>query len=166
TCQPIQPIVLHLPQLKRLEVREPCDIFHLVQAAPNLRRLKIDFSCLNIILNYVSTCELLQKRIVYLEIINFHDGDLIQLDTIAQKLNNLRDLSLWLEDPQAIIDSLILQVLLLWKDNNIRCLCIRGLLTDEVSKNLRQWLINHSHLHQENSFFVEHEKNWIVIWLQ
>ncbi|CAF1041045.1 unnamed protein product [Rotaria sordida] len=166
TSQSTQPIVLHLPKLKRLYVKGTYEIFHLVQAAPNLEHLQIDFNCLNIVLNDVSTCELLQKRIVHLEITNFREVDSIQLDTIAQKFNHLRDLSLVFENSTVFVDSLILQVLSLWKDKKLRSLYIRGSLTDEVDKNLRQWLIDHSHLCQEDLFVVKHMTNWIAMWLQ
>ncbi|CAF1009360.1 unnamed protein product [Rotaria sordida] len=166
TSQSTQSIVLHLPKLKRLYVKGIYEIFHLVQAAPNLEHLQIDFNCLNIVLNDVSTCELLQKRIVHLEITNFREVDSIQLDTIAQKFNHLRDLSLVFENSTIFVDSLILQVLSLWKDKKLRSLYIRGSLTDEVDKNLRQWLIDHSHLCQEDLFVVKHMTNWIAMWLQ
>ncbi|CAF3092373.1 unnamed protein product [Rotaria sp. Silwood2] len=166
TFQSTQSIVLHLPQLKRLHVKGICEIFHLVQAAPNLECLRINFNCLNVVLEDKSTCELLQKRIVDLEINRFQEIDSIQLDVIARKFNHLRDFSLSLESPTVFVDSLILKVLSLWKDKNLRGLYIRGLLTDEMNKNLRQWFINQSHLRQEDSFVVEYRTNWISMWLQ
>ncbi|CAF1134026.1 unnamed protein product [Rotaria sp. Silwood1] len=136
TVQSTQPIILHLPKLKCLRVKGTCEIFHLVQAAPNLECLRISLNCFNIALNDTSTCKLLEKRITDLEITRFQEIDEIQLDTIAEKFNHLRDLY------------------------------IRGLLTDEMRQDLRQWFINHSHLRQEDSFVVEYKRNWLSMWLE
>ncbi|CAF1198279.1 unnamed protein product [Rotaria sordida] len=165
TFQLTQPIILHLPYLTHLNVKGVCEIFRLVQAAPNLEYLRINLNCLNIALNDVSTCELLQKRIVDLEITDIQELDSIQLDVVAQKFNHLRDFSLFLKNPKIFVDSLILQMISLWKEKNLRGLYINGSLTDEVSKNFRQWLISHSHLRQEDSFIVKYENSWIVLWL-
>ncbi|CAF1307660.1 unnamed protein product [Rotaria sordida] len=107
-----------------------------------------------------------RKQIVHLEITDFQECASIPIGVIAQKFNHLRDLSLFLESPTVFVDSLILQVLSLWRDKNLRGFYIKGLLTDEISKNLRQWLIDHSHLRQEDSFIAEYDKNWTDIWLQ
>ncbi|CAF2698248.1 unnamed protein product [Rotaria sp. Silwood2] len=166
TFQSTQPVILHLPQLKSLYVKGTYEIFHLVRAAPNLEHLNINFNCLSMVLDDASTCELLNKGIVDLEITDFQEVDSIQLDGIAQKFNHLRDLSLALKNPTVFVDSLILKVILLWRDKNLRSLYINGSLTDEMSKNFRQWLINHSHLCQEDLFTVEYKTNWITLWLQ
>lgn len=146
-------------------MRGTCDLFPIVQSAPNLENIKMEFNCFNDILNNTNACELLQKRIVHLELTDIQDFSLIPLDKIATIFNNLRDLSLWLENLSVFIDSLILKVLSMWKDKNLRSLYMKGKLTDEVSQNLQQWLIDHSHLTQEDLFFVEYESNWTVIWL-
>ncbi|CAF3525259.1 unnamed protein product [Rotaria sp. Silwood1] len=83
------------------------------------------------------------------------DIDSFELDIIARNFIHLRDIDLLLEDPPIVIDSLVLRMTSLWKDKNLRSFCIKGLLTDEASKNPRQWLINHSHLRQEDSFAVD-----------
>ncbi|CAF3304838.1 unnamed protein product [Rotaria socialis] len=118
------------------------------------------------VLDDVSTCELLQKRIVHLEVTNIKEIDTIPLDIIAQKFNNLRDLSLWVEEPAVFIDSLILAVLSMWKDKNLRSFYIKGSLTDDVSKTLSQWVIDESYLDGEDSFYVEYDSKWIVVWFQ
>ncbi|CAF4050111.1 unnamed protein product [Rotaria sp. Silwood2] len=157
-------IVQHFHRLRKLTIGSEYNS-KAFQAAPNLRSLSIDLNCLNTALDDVCTCELLQQRIEYLKISHFREIDSIQLDTIAQKFKHLRDLGLSLDDSSIIVDSLILKVLLLWKDKNLRSLYIYGSVTDEVSKNLRQWLINHSHLRQEDSFCVGYVINWFLIWL-
>ncbi|CAF4560737.1 unnamed protein product [Rotaria magnacalcarata] len=118
------------------------------------------------VLDDVSTCELLQKRVVQLKITNIQDVDSIPLDIIAQKFNNLRDLSLWVEKPTVFIDSLTLTVLSMWKDKNLRSFYIKGSLTDEAAKNVSEWLMNHSHLDDEDSFLVEYDAKWITVWYQ
>ncbi|CAF0796407.1 unnamed protein product [Rotaria sordida] len=117
-------------------------------------------------LNDTPTCELLQKQIVHLEITDFQECASIPLGVIAQKFNRLRDLSLFLESPTVLVDSFILQVLSLWRDKYVRGYYIKGSLIDEISKNLRQWLIDHNHLRQEDSFIAEYDKNWTDIWLE
>ncbi|CAF3609259.1 unnamed protein product [Rotaria sp. Silwood1] len=166
TFQSTQSIVLYLPKLKRLYVKGTHEIFHLVQAAPNLEYLNINFNYLNIVLNDASTCKLLQQRIVHIHITHFQEEDIIHLDAIIQKLNLLRDISLSLKNPKVFVDLLILRMLALWKDKNFRALYVRGSVTDDVSKNFRQWLIDHSHLREEDSFIVDYKNNWILLWLQ
>lgn len=158
-------MALYLPHLLNLHVTGPCDIFRIVQAAPNLQYLRTDFDCLNTLLNITATCELLQKRIVHLELVRIREVDWFHLNNCAQKLPNIRNLIVSLENPTVYIDSLILQILSLWADN-LCSLCINGSLTPETDQNLCQWLINHSHLRQENSFFIENTRNRISLWLK
>ncbi|CAF1055987.1 unnamed protein product [Rotaria sordida] len=165
TPQSTQPVVLHLPHLKSLYVPATCEIVHLLRAAPNLEHLRIDIDCLNIVLDDASTCELLQKRIVSLEVNHVREIDSIQLDKIAREFNHLLDLGVSLKDPPINIEVLILQILSLWKDKNLRCFYVGGSLTDEVSKNLRQWIVEYSHLEQDDLFDVEYASNSVVIWL-
>ncbi|CAF2131978.1 unnamed protein product [Rotaria magnacalcarata] len=166
TSQSNQPIVLHLPHLKRFNVNGIYEIFHLVEAAPNLDYLKIDLNSFNMALDDISTCELLQKRIVNLEITNIQEIDSIPLGIISRQFSNLRDLSLCVEKSTVFIDSLILAVLSMWKDKNLRSFHIKGSLTYDVSKNLSQWLINYNNLDSEDSFHVEYDSKWIVVWYQ
>ncbi|CAF1371812.1 unnamed protein product [Rotaria magnacalcarata] len=166
TSQSNQPIVLHLPHLKRFNVNGIYEIFHLVEAAPNLDYLKIDLNSFNMALDDISTCELLQKRIVNLEITNIQEIDSIPLGIISRQFSNLRDLSLCVEKSTVFIDSLILAVLSMWKDKNLRSFHIKGSLTYDVSKNLSQWLINYNNLDSGDSFHVEYDSKWIVVWYQ
>ncbi|CAF2103860.1 unnamed protein product [Rotaria magnacalcarata] len=149
TFQSNQTIVLDLPHLKRLNINGIYEIFHLVEAAPNLDYLKIDLNSFNIALDDISTCELLQKRIV-----SFRDN-LIIFEIF---------LCAWKSQPFSY--SLVLAVLSMWKGKNLRSFHIKGSLTYDVSTNLSQWLINHSHLDGEDSFYVEYDSKWIVVWYQ
>ncbi|CAF1070097.1 unnamed protein product [Rotaria magnacalcarata] len=158
-------IVQHFHQIRTLTIG-PSYRLRAIQVAPNLDCLKIDLGSLKMVLDDVSTCELLQKRVVQLKITNIQDVDSIPLDIIAQKFNNLRDLSLWVEKPTVFIDSLTLTVLSMWKDKNLRSFYIKGSLTDEAAKNVSEWLMNHSHLDDEDSFLVEYDAKWITVWYQ
>ncbi|CAF2028148.1 unnamed protein product [Rotaria magnacalcarata] len=158
-------IVQHFHQIRTLTIG-PSYRLRAIQVAPNLDCLKIDLGSLKMVLDDVSTCELLQKRVVQLKITNIQDVDSIPLDIIAQKFNNLRDLSLWVEKPTVFIDSLTLTVLSMWKDKNLRSFYIKGSLTDEAAKNVSEWLMNHSHLDDEDSFLVEYDTKWITVWYQ
>ncbi|CAF4213636.1 unnamed protein product [Rotaria magnacalcarata] len=117
-------------------------------------------------LDDISTCELLQKRIINLEITNIQEIDSIPLGIILRQFSNLRDLSLCVEKSTIFIDSLILAVLSMWKDKNLRSFHIKGSLTYDVSKNLSQWLINYNNLDSGDSFHVEYDSKWIVVWYQ
>ncbi|CAF1176703.1 unnamed protein product [Rotaria magnacalcarata] len=117
-------------------------------------------------LDDISTCELLQKRIVNLGITNIQEIDSIPLGIISRQFSNLRDLSLCVEKSTVFIDSLILAVLSMWKDKNLRSFHIKGSPTDEATKNVSEWLMDHSHLDGEDSFYVEYDSKWIVVWYQ
>ncbi|CAF2075492.1 unnamed protein product [Rotaria magnacalcarata] len=137
----------------------------MLQAAPNLDHLQITFSCLMTSLNHIFTCELLQKRIVILETTGFHEVDFIQLEIIAQTFIHLHNFNLSLENSTSLVKSIILKVLSFWRHTNIRGVYIRGLLTKEVSNDLRQWLVDHSHLGQDDPFIITYTNNWIFMWL-
>ncbi|CAF3907374.1 unnamed protein product, partial [Adineta steineri] len=58
----------------------------------------------------------------------------------------------------------VLKVLSLWKGKSRLSIDIKGLLSKETSENLRQWIITHSHMTQEDSFAVECTDNWFDLW--
>lgn len=89
-----------------------------------------------------------------------------QLDILAEKFNRLRDLTIFTKDSQAFLDTFTLKVLSLWKNKNLRALLVKGRLTEDMNKDLRQWFIDHSHLRQDDSFTAVYLRNWICLWLQ
>ncbi|UJR19554.1 hypothetical protein I4U23_022684 [Adineta vaga] len=71
-----QSLVLNLPHLEELQVSGKCTLFDLLNAAPNLNDLNIDFDCLKVLLDDMSTCKLLQQQIITLTVCQWTDIEL------------------------------------------------------------------------------------------
>ncbi|CAF3551472.1 unnamed protein product [Adineta steineri] len=138
-----QSIVLHLPQLKKLKVSGSCELFRILEAAPNLNDLSITFDCYNRIINDESLCKLLEKRIVRLEIFRLEHNQKIQLDLIIKKFTNLRHMVLSISDSSSDIDSLLLQALEMRREEELIYLCIKG----PLSPNGVEAIIRDENLH-------------------
>jgi hypothetical protein len=74
-------------------------------------------------------------------------------------------LALTTKDAKVFIDPIALRVLALWYDKQLFSLYINGQLSQEANKNLRQWLIDHTHLTAKDSFSVKYHDNWFDLWL-
>ncbi|CAF1309307.1 unnamed protein product [Adineta steineri] len=160
-----QSIVLHLPQLKKLKVSGSCELFRILEAAPNLNDLSITFDCYNRIINDELLCKLLEKRIVRLEIFRLEHNQKIQLDLIIKKFTNLRHMVLSISDSSSDIDSLLLQALEMRREEELIYLCIKGPLSPNGGRSLRQWLNDHSFLQGKDSYaYDDHEKR-AHLWL-
>ncbi|CAF1122631.1 unnamed protein product [Adineta steineri] len=144
-----QSVVLHLPQLKKLKVAGSCELFRILEAAPNLNDLSITFDCYNRIINDESLCKLLEKRIVRLEIFRLEHNQKIQLDLIIKKFTNLRHMVLCISDSSADIDSLFLQGLEMWREEELIYLCLKGPLSQNRRSTVHQWFNDHSYLQIE-----------------
>jgi len=137
----------------------------LLNASANLVKLNVEFNCLKVLLENDSAHYLLQTGIQRLIITDSIDmnSDLIQ--RINQLFSSLCHMDIYMEDSTLIIDSFLLSILSLWKDKPRISLGIDGLLSGEVSRNLRQWIIDHSYLTAEHSFVVKYCKNFLRLWL-
>lgn len=136
----------------------------MIEAAPNLDDLSIDFVCYKKMIDNQSICQLLEKRIVRLEISRLPRDHTIRLDVISQQFTNLRHLILRAKDSTDFVDSLLLQALEMWRKEGPIYLCMQGCLSRNACENLRQWFIDHSHLGVENSFGIDYHNAWIHLW--
>ncbi|CAF4229942.1 unnamed protein product [Rotaria sp. Silwood2] len=163
--QLIEPMNLHLPRLKHLQVEGKCKLFYLLKAAPNLSDLSIDFDCFNVLIDSESIYQILQQKIVCLEIFRLRDIHTLRLDAILKRFTHIRHLVLSVKYSTALIDSLISQALDMWKEDKQIYVCIEGLLSDEAKKILRKWSIDHSHAQINDVFAVDYQNERIHFWL-
>jgi hypothetical protein len=159
-----QPINIKLPFLKHIEVSAICQLFPLLNAAPNVDYLIIYFDCLKTLFDDESTCHLLRTQIIRLNVIDWLDGKPDLLQSISQIFGSIRHLVITMKDSTLLIDDFLLEILSLWKGKSRLSLDVRGSLSEEIKKNLRQWIINHSHITTEDSFAVEYNDNWFDLW--
>jgi len=161
----MQSIVLKLPLLEQVNIIGMCELFHLLNASPNLEYLVIDFDCLKASLDNESTCHLLETRIVRLHVSSWKDSEPNLIQRIIEVFTGLRLLWIVMNDTKSLIDSFILTVISLWKGRQRLALGVNGLLSEEASKNLRQWIIDHFfHLMVDDSFAVEYKNKWFNLW--
>jgi hypothetical protein len=163
--QSIPSIVLHLPKLKQLKITGSCELFDLIKAAPNLDDLAIDFYCYKKIINDESICKLLKEQIVRLTLFRLEDLDAIKLDYIINQFKNLRQMILCVKDSSVVIDSLVLQALELWREEELMYLFIKGTLSLDGNKKLRQWFIDHSDSGREISLTMNQPSGDIHLWI-
>ncbi|CAF0915965.1 unnamed protein product [Rotaria sordida] len=159
-----QSINLKLPFLKQIETSGIFELYPLLNAAPNLDYLIIYFDCLKTLFDNESTCYLLKTRIIRLNIMDWIDIDSDLLQRVSQIFSSLRHLVITLKDPKVHIDDFVLKIISLWKGKTRLSVDVTGLLPEEIRKNLRQWIIDHSHIKSEDSFTVEYNENWFDLW--
>ncbi len=159
-----QSIVIKLPRLKRLAVSGICTLFCFVKAAPNLDYLEVSFDCLKNLLDDELTCHLLQQRIARLDIYDWLGIDVDLLKNVSRVFTNLRQLIVGSKDLDTIIDPTILAAIAHWHDKPLYWFFINGSLSDQAKTDLRQWLIDHTHLTSDDSFAAEYNDNWFILW--
>ncbi len=159
-----QSINLKLPLLKNIEISGICELFPVLNAAPNVDYLIIYFDCLKILLDDESTCQLLQARILRLNVIDWVDIQSDLLQRISQIFSSLLHLVITMKDPTLLIDEFLSRILSLWKGKSRISIDVKGSLSEETRKYLRQWVIDHSHIRAEDSFAVEYNDNWFDLW--
>ncbi|CAF2510025.1 unnamed protein product [Rotaria sp. Silwood2] len=159
-----QSINLELPFLKQIETSGIFELFPLLNAAPNVDYLIVYFDCLNTLFDDESTCRLLQTRIIRLNIMDWIDVKSDLLQRISKIFSSLRHLVITLKDSTVVIDEFVLKIISLWKEKTRLSVDVTGSLPEEIRKNLRQWIIDHSHIKTEDSFTVEYNENWFDLW--
>ncbi|CAM4918709.1 unnamed protein product [Rotaria socialis] len=159
-----QSIDLKLPFLKQIETSGIFELFSLLNVAPNVDYLIVYFDCLKILLDDELTCHLLQTRIIRLNIMDWIDIESELLQRISQVFCSLRHLVITLKDATVSIDEFVLKIISLWKGKTRISIDVTGVLSEEICKNLRQWIIDHSHIKTEDSFTVEYNENWFDLW--
>ena len=136
----------------------------MLTAAPNVDYLIIYFDCLKLLLADESTCHLLRTRITRLNVINWIDVKSNLLESISQIFCSLRHLVITLNDSTLLIDDFVLTILSYWKGRSRLSLDVKGSLSEETNLNLRQWIVDHSHIKTEDPFVVEYNDNWFDLW--
>jgi hypothetical protein len=155
---------LNLPLLEQLDVLGICSLFDVVKAAPNLNDLIINFDCLKILMDDESTCDLLQQqKITFLDIRNWPDNESELLQRLTRVFCSLRYLCIILKNPK-ISDELLSIMLAQSNIKQLTALTIGGKVSDEIKKNLRQWVIDHTHLTAEDSFAAIDIDNYFILW--
>jgi hypothetical protein len=158
-----QPTLLNLPQLKQLDVLGICSLFDVLKAAPNLDDLLIDFNCLKVLIDDKSTCDLLQKQIIHLEVRHWPDNESELLQRITRVFRCLRYLCLTLENPDISNES-VSTILAQSNIKQLTTLILKGKISNEINRNLRQWVIDHTHLTPDDSFTVHDINNFFILW--
>jgi hypothetical protein len=151
------PTVLNLPHLKYLDVSGICAIFDVLKAASNLDDLRIDFDCLKILIDNESTCDLLQQRIIRLDVGYWTDME-------SDVFQRLRHLCIFQNSFKILSESILSTILAQSNIKQLTTLIFGSKVPDEISKDLRQWVIDHSHLTVDDSFSVAYFNNYFILW--
>jgi hypothetical protein len=159
-----QSINIKLPYLKQIEISGIIQLFPLLNAAPNVDYMIIYYDCLKTLFDDESTCHLLQTQIIRLNIIDWEDVKSDLISRTSQIFSSLRHLVVIMKDSTVLIDDFVLTILSFWKGKSRLSLDVKGLLSEVTRKNLRQWIIDHSHISAEDSFAVEYNDNWFDLW--
>jgi hypothetical protein len=156
--------MLNLPHLKKLEVMGICALFDFLRAAPNLDDLIIDFDCLKILMDDESTCDLLQQRIICLDVRYWTGIESDLLQRVIRVFCRLCYLCIHLKSSIMFTESVLSAIL---AHSNIKQLTTLTIVTrapDDINKNLRQWMIDLTYLTVDDSFVVNHFDNFFILW--
>jgi hypothetical protein len=156
--------MLNLPQLKHLDISGICGLLDVLKAAPNLDDLLLDYDCLTILIDDKSTWDLLQQRIVRLDVRSWTDIELDLLQRVSHEFRHLRYLCLSLKDSMVSSESILSTILAHSNIDQLAMLIVGIKVSDEINKNLRQWVIDHTHLTVDDSFAVSYINNFFILW--
>jgi len=135
----------------------------MLKAAPNLDDLAIDFDCLKILIDDEPTCDLLQQRIIRLEVRYWPDNESELLQRFTSVFRCLRYLCLMLKNANISNES-VSTILTQSNIKQLTMLIIGGQVSDEINKNLRRWVIDHTHLTAEDSFTADDINHFFILW--
>ena len=158
-----QPMALNFFQLKQLDVMGICSLVDMIKAAPNLNDLLIDVDCLRILIDDEATCDLLRQRIVHLEVRYWPDNESKLLERFTHLFHSLRYLCLTMKNP-TISNECLSTILDQSNIKQLTTLIIGSKVSDEISQNLRQWVIDRTHLAADDSFAVVNANNYFILW--
>lgn len=158
-------IQLNFPYLKQIEISGIIDLSSILINAPNLDYMIVYFECLKIFLNNETNCQLITKRIVRLNILDWIDVNTDLLLRVHESFNYLRHLVIMMKDSKVLIDDFVLKILSLWKDKTQISIDVKGILPEEIGNDIRQWIIRHTHIKQDYLFAAEYSDNWFDLWL-
>ncbi len=157
--------MLRLPWLNRLYISGICELSHLLRASPNLDKFDVDFNCLKILLDHDSTHCLFQIGIQRLIILDWIGTETDLVQRIIHTFGSLHHFDIIMKERTLNIDSFVLAILPFYRGRMRISLGVQGLLSEEVTTNIRQWVIDHSYLTAEDSFAVQYCNNCFQLWL-
>ncbi|CAF0963237.1 unnamed protein product [Rotaria sordida] len=105
------------------------------------------------------------RQIIRLDICEWAGIEPDSLQRIAKVFKSLNHLVLVPKDSAILIDWIPLTLLKSWNSKELPSLSVAGSPSNEAKTNLRQWLIDNTHLLTEDSFGVEYQDDWFNLWL-
>ncbi|CAF1286418.1 unnamed protein product [Adineta ricciae] len=144
----------------------------LVEQLPNLNTMNIEDELLQLLMMNQFIDESLKSKITHLCII-VHSSDIFQFITssislLASTFSSLKYLYFWFEKECQTSESLILSVfkhLSMWK-SLIAFVTVGIILQPEIlAKGIREWTVENSYLHDNDSFVVDYFEERFRLWL-
>lgn len=161
----IQTTRLKLPFLKQIDLSGIAAIVSLIETSPNLDYLIISFDCLKFLLEDQMSTNIMAKQITRLNVSEWIDKkDSNLLTTLIERFRFLRHLVITFKDPTVNIDDFILLILSLTNGKRKLSFDIKGSVSDQAKENIRQWVIDKTHLTEHDSFAIECKDNWFDLW--
>jgi hypothetical protein len=166
-----------MPRLRRLTLvgYPPKDLHHMstiLQAAPNLFRLDLNYNTLLLLLDDKDICLLLQQRITALTINNMSSSSNSakkHITRIASIFLHLRHLYIDMRSLDMTIDSIVLCYFDEFYKHDIPfiSLCTDGKPSNEMKNDAEKWLINHRNHLQDKPFaaFFNEKAGRLLIWM-
>jgi hypothetical protein len=144
----------------------------ILQFAPNLFRLDLNYNTLLLLLDNEQTCLLLRQRITALTINNMPSSSTNTnkyICRIASIFLNLRHLYLDMRFLTVTIDSMVLQYFdeFYKQQTPLISFCADGKPSDEMKNDAKQWLLKHrNHLYEKQfaAYFNEKAERFLI-WL-
>ncbi|CAF1219640.1 unnamed protein product [Adineta ricciae] len=155
---PNKPIVFHLPYLKQLCIDGTCELSNLLDAAPDLYQFNVDFDCVKMFIQNHSRSTRTSVRSI--DIFDWTGTHAELLQHITQTFVTLDHLNIHMASRISSMDSFLLECLPVCKSGMRISLGVTGSLSEQVQNNIRQWVIDHSHLSEKDSFAVQYRQNW------
>jgi hypothetical protein len=148
------------------------DFQKLIEASPNLYHLAVNYNVLQAFFDNESLCHLLEHRITHL-LISISDSITVQsvADSISHFSSIFPSLKHFYFHPLSTTEStdpLILSVfqhLPEWRSLVSFGIANAKLESETVSKGIRQWVIENTSLHDEDSFLTDYSDNTFRLWL-
>jgi hypothetical protein len=166
-----------LPYLTALSAwRKSCvntkHLQRLLEVSPNLYHLKVNFDFLQPLFDDESVCLLLQQRITHLYILLSLSESLepviSSMPRLISTFSSLKHFYFCLEKGCQPSEPLILSTLsYITKCNSLISFgVVNAVMTQEIlSKDIQQWVMEHSTLHDHNSFIVDYTDEIFRLWL-
>jgi len=173
---------ISLPKMSRLRrltlvgspPKDPHHMLLILQSAPNLFRLDLNYNTLLLLLDNDEVCLLLKQRITALTINNMSSSSSItninkSISRIASIFLNLQHLYLDMRFLGITIDLMVLYYFDEFYKHQIPLIsfCVDGKPSDEMKNDAEKWLLKHRNHLQEKQFaaFFNEKAGRLLIWL-